>query len=220
MATDPQARAAEVFSAPIEGVIAALGAGIAEAQIALDRNSIKTQDEIDSDPTLSALGAQATWYQLPRVDLELKLSMTMSEESETGTSLAPGALLRRPVKLIAQPVSASYQNHFNYSTQASSLIKLSIVPVPAPRPGDLVAAPANLSRDDATQAALKSSAKFATAKDSEGKTVPDPKLRFDVNFNAAARLWYVLQYDPNDPSTKPIVVAVDDTTGNVRVIST
>ena len=220
MAADPLARAVEVFSAPIEGVIAALGAGIAEAQIALDRNSIKTQEELDSDPVLAGIGAQATWYQLPRVDLELKLAMTMSEERESGTPALAPSLLRRPLKLIAQPVSASYQNHFNYSTQASTLIRLSIVPVPAPRPGDQVAAPPNLSREDVQQAALKSPAKFATAKDSEGRTIPDPKLRFDVNFNVAARVWYVLQYDPNDPTAKAIVVAIDDATGSIRVIGT
>jgi hypothetical protein len=218
MATDPLARAVEVFSSPIEGVIAALGAGIAEAQIALDRNSIQTQAEIDADPVLSQLGTQATWYQLPRVDLELKIAMTMSEERNSGTGLAPSALLKqRAVKLIAQPVSASYQNHFNFSAQGSTVVKLSIVPVPAPRPGDQVTATPALSRDDVEQAALKSPAKFATTQDSQGRTIPDPKLRFDVNFNGLARLWYVLQYDPADPA-KAVVVSVDDATRAVRVI--
>jgi hypothetical protein len=62
MATDP-ARATEVFSAPIQGVIAALGRGIAEAQMALDRGSVQAQEEIDADPVLGSLGMQATWYQ-------------------------------------------------------------------------------------------------------------------------------------------------------------
>jgi hypothetical protein len=50
--------------------------------------------------------------------------------------------------------------------------------------------------------------------------VPDPKLRFDINFNSAARIWYVLQYDPVDPAVKAIVVAIDDVTSAVRVIPT
>ncbi len=51
MAT-PLADTLETFSAPIESVIIALGQGIALAQQALDKNSISTQEKIDSDPVL------------------------------------------------------------------------------------------------------------------------------------------------------------------------
>src|SRR6476646_4587581 len=91
MAIDPN-KAVEVFSAPIQGVIAALGRGIAEAQMALDRGSVQAQEEIDADPVLASLGMQATWYQLPRVELELKLAMTISEQPGTGT--APTGTIR------------------------------------------------------------------------------------------------------------------------------
>jgi hypothetical protein len=204
MATDPATKASEVFSAPIQGVIAALGRGIAEAQTALDRGSVQAQDEIDADPQLASLGMQATWYQLPRVELELKLAMSMSEAPSTPTPRAATISrgLFKPVKLIAQPVSASYQNRFNYDVQAASTIKLTVVPVPPPAAG-----------------ALKSSAGFKTVTQA-GQAVPDPKLRFDVNFNGAARVWYVLQYDPADPTLEAIVVAIDDVTSKVRVIPT
>src|SRR5256885_14024836 len=129
MATDPTT-AVEIFSAPIQGVIAALGRGIAEAQMALDRGSVQAQEEIDADPVLSSLGMQATWYQLPRVELELKLAMTISEQRGGGTGLTgavgalpPAARLAQPLRLIAQPVSASYQNRFNYDVNAASTIK-------------------------------------------------------------------------------------------------
>jgi hypothetical protein len=226
MATDPT-RATEVFSAPIQGVIAALGRGIAEAQIALDRGSVQSQEEIDADPTLARLGVQATWYQLPRVELELKLAMTISEQpggapTPTAPSLAPGATptaILRPVRLIAQPVSASYQNRFNYNVNAASTIKLTIVPVPPTAVGGQGAAPARLTPEEVQALALKSSAGFKTVTQ-EGQAVPDPKLRFDVNFNGAARVWYVLQYDPADSTAKAVVVAIDDVTGAVRVIPT
>ena len=219
--------ATEVFSAPIQGVIAALGRGIAEAQIALDRGSVQAQEEIDADPTLASLGMQATWYQLPRVELELKLAMTISEEQGGGTP-QPASLIRaaalpstvlRPVKLIAQPVSASYQNRFNYDVNAASTIKLAIVPVPPPAAGGQAVAPSRLSTEDVQALALKSSVGFKTVTQA-GQTVPDPKLRFDVNFNAAARVWYILQYDPADSTAKAIVVAIDDVTSAVRVIPT
>jgi hypothetical protein len=219
MASDPQQRANEVFSAPIQSVISALGQSIGEAQQALDRNSIATQDAIDADPLLAGLGTQATWFQLPRVDLELKLSMTITEEGNEGIAAPTLLPLRRPVTLIAQPVSAAYQNHFNYDVTASSLIRLSIVPVPPPRAGDQVTVAPRMDADAVRAAALGSSAKFSTAKDSQGNTIPDPKLRFDVNFNAAARLWYVLQYDPSNTAETPVVVSVDDDTATVRVIS-
>jgi hypothetical protein len=218
MPTDPATKASEVFSAPIQGVIAALGRGIAEAQTALDRGSVQAQDEIDADPQLASLGMQATWYQLPRVELELKLAMTMSEEGAPPRARAIGKGFFKPVKLIAQPVSASYQNRFNYDVQAASTIKLTVVPVP-PAAGGQAVAPAKLSPEEVQALALKSSAGFKTTTQS-GQTVPDPKLRFDVNFNGAARVWYVLQYDPADPTLKAIVVAVDDVTSKVRVIPT
>jgi hypothetical protein len=224
MATDPT-KAVEVFSAPIQGVIAALGRGIAEAQMALDRGSVQAQEEIDADPVLASLGMQATWYQLPRVELELKLAMTISEQ-QGGATPAPavGALpstraFLRPMRLIAQPVSASYQNRFNYDVNAASTIKLSVVPVPPPAVGGAAVAPPRLASEDVQALALKGSAGFKTVTQA-GQTVPDPKLRFDVNFNPAARIWYVLQYDPADSAAKAVVVAVDDVTSTVRVIST
>src|SRR5438128_6991815 len=83
MADDPFKNAAEVFSAPIEGVIVALGKGIGEAQNALDLSSLKMQETIDADPSLARLGLQATWYQFPRVELQLKLALTVVEERTT-----------------------------------------------------------------------------------------------------------------------------------------
>ena len=58
----------EVFSAPLEGLITALGRDISAAQAELDRNALAAQEAIDSDPQLAGLGLQAPWHQLPRVD--------------------------------------------------------------------------------------------------------------------------------------------------------
>ena len=219
MADNPLDKAVEVFSAPIEGIIVALGKGISEAQAALDHNSIKSQEAIDADPALSRLGLQATWYQMPQVELQLKLAMAVIEDIPARSG-APSAQAVSRFRLHAQPVSAAYQNHFNYNVQASSTITLSIVPVPAPRAADQSAVAPRLSNNQVQQAALASTAKFVTVTDSSGKKVPAPNLRFDINFNAAARLWYVLQYDPANAATKPIAVAIDDITGSVRIIST
>jgi len=238
MPDDPLSNAIEVFSAPIEQLITALGQGIAQAQHAMDLNSIQTQEQLDTNPLLSPFRLQATWYQFPRVDLQLKLSLSVSQDQSPSTSsaasnpaatpnLALGTLqLTPPLRIVAQPVSASYQTHFNYDAQAASVITLSIVPVPNPATSDQITVPPSKQPAAVQTAALASPAKFVTTTDSQGQTVPAPSdsqgnaLRFDVNFNAAARLWYVLQYAPSNSLAPSVVVAVDDATGIVRVIST
>jgi hypothetical protein len=75
-----------------------------------------------------------------------------------------------------------------------------------------------MTAPEALKTALASPAGFVTVVDSAGDTVPAPTLRCDVNFNAAARTWYVLQHDPSVPAAKPTVAAVDDATGAVRVV--
>jgi hypothetical protein len=226
MATNPLQDAIEVFSAPIESVIVALGRGLSDAQRALDQNSVQAQQAIDADPVLSQYGVQAAWYQFPHVDLELKLALSVTQESAPATASSPRlapplAAVKAPAfRLVAQPVSANYQTQFNYDAKAASTITLSIVPVPPPRAADQAVVTPRMTQAGVQEAALASPAKFATVKDAQGNVVPDPKLRFDVNFNAAARTWFVLQYDPNNPSSASVVVAVDDATGSVRVIST
>jgi hypothetical protein len=238
MADDPLSTAVETFSAPIESLITALGQGIAQAQRAMDQNSIQTQEQLDTDPVLSPYHLQATWYQFPSATLELKLSLSISEDQSSSPSSSPSVAratpglafqtlqFQRPVRLIAQPVSASYQTHFNYEAQAASTITVNIVPVPPPIAPDQVTVPPRMQTADVQAAALASPAKFFTVKDAHGNPIPSATdaagnaLRFEINFNSTARLWYVLQYAPSNSSVTPIVVAIDDATASVRVIST
>ncbi len=241
----------EVFSASIEDFITSLGKGISDAQAALDQNSIQTQAKLDSDPVAAQYGLQATWYQFPKVELDLKLSVTVSQDlSSPSASPSPAkralpavsGAMSRPVRIIAQPVSASYQTHFNYDAQAASTLSLTIVPVPPQRnPGQAVQP--RMTDSLVRKAAFGSAAKFVFSQDSQGKNILDANgnpvpatadkqgnaLRCDVNFNGAAALWYVLQYAPFAANVTPAVVAVDDVVGSqpgvdlktaVRVIST
>ncbi len=222
MATDPAARAVEVFSAPLGTVIAALGRAMGDAQRELDRDSADAEDAIAKDPVLSRLGTQATWYQVPHVDLELKLAVTMTEERRRAQRppFPPGFFPGLPKTFVAQPVSAAFQNHFDYSPQAASVVRLSVVPVPTPRAGDPAVVSPRLDREEVASRALRARrADFATVIDAEGRKVPDPKLAFDVNFNAAARVWYVVQYDPADPYRTATVVSVDDASAAARVVT-
>lgn len=220
MPTDPLANAVESFSAPIETLIIALGQGLAQAQQALDQNSIQTQETIDADPVLSKYGLQATWYQFPSVNLQLKLALSIAQVQTPPPPNAPGP----GTLIVAQPLSAAYQAHFNYDAQAASQITVTLAPVPPPRSGNQVVPAKTPAQVQA--AALGSAAKFVTSKDAQGVTIPAATdaqgnaLRFDINFNGAAGLWYVLQYAPSNAAVKPVVVAVDDATGSVRIIST
>lgn len=221
MPNDPLSSAAETFSAPLEHLIVSVAQGLAEAQKTLDENSIAMQQELDSNPAMAGYGLQATWFQFPRVDFQVKLAVSM-EQHTTQTQAPPGPQNFLPpsrvsnLRLIAQPVSASYQTQFQYDASAASVLNLTIVPVPPPRPSDQGLNPARMKAFDVQAAALGSAAKFQ--KDDAG--LPVTALRFDVMFNASARTWYVVQYDPANPTVGSVVVAVDDVTGSVRIIST
>jgi hypothetical protein len=193
-------------------LIVALGRDISAAQAELDRNSLKAQEELDADPRLSGFGLQAPWHQLPRVEFQLKLALT-TVAPPPARAAAPG-LLPSAVRLIAQPVSAAYKNHFDYDVQGSSELSLSIVPVPPPQTAGQSTLPPRLNPEEARAAALKTRAAGFAVRRGE----PTPSRRLDVNFNPLTREWFVLQYDPRAPQEKPVVAAVDDATGSVRVI--
>ena len=158
MTTDPLANAVETFSAPIENMIIALGQGIAEAQKALDNNSIAVQQSIDTDPVLSQYGLQATWYQFPTVTMQIKMSMSIAQDQnqQSSPSVAGSPTLLTPARfrIIAQPVSASFQNQFNYDSSAATEINLTLVPVPAPKSGNQVTTPPKLTEAQAQAVAL------------------------------------------------------------------
>ena len=227
MADDPLANAVESFSAPIENLIIALGQGIAQAQQALDQNSIQTQEAIDTNPLLSQYGLQATWYQFPTVNLQLKMSLSIAEDqttTSTPNAANPKAALIVPsrLRLVAQPLSASFQSHFNYDAQAATQINLTMVPVPPPMTGNAVNSPPSMTQAAVLKVALASGAPFITKTNAQGQTVDDAGNVYVMiaNFNATARIWYVLQYAPSNASIPPIVVAVDDGTQTARIITT
>ena len=230
MPDDPLATAVESFSAPIESLIFALGQGLAKAQQSLDANSIQTQEAIDSDPLLSQYGLQASWYQFPTVNMQLKMSLSIAEDQTTSTSNVAqprvGPLLLQSditrFRLIAQPLSASFQSQFNYDAQAATQINITMVPVPPPKSGNLVNQPALTTQDAVLAAALASGAPFLTTKNAAGAVVDAAGNVYTtaVNFNAVSRFWYVIQYAPSNSAIAPIVVAVDDATKTTRILNT
>ena len=104
---------------PFEHAIQTVARGVAEAQKALDQTSIAMQKEIDADPELAELGLMATWFQLPEIDFEMKISFSVHESGgQKGLFLAH--------------YNASYKNRFSHELTGTSSLKLKIRPVPAP----------------------------------------------------------------------------------------
>jgi hypothetical protein len=207
-------RIAELISTPLEELIASLGAGIGRSQSELDRHSLEIQRLIDEDPVLSRYGLEATWYQIPTTDLELKIAVTMQAQTRPAVPEAPsgrptvetelraGRILPKLPRLWIQPVNARFQNQFSYDTQAASTVKLSIVAVP---PSGEAAA----GRPTRTEAEVLEAARPHLMADAAGNLTP----RVTVNFNPGAGAWYVLQTsEADDAVTLERLVKVDDET--------
>jgi hypothetical protein len=201
---EPADQIAELLSVPLEQLLTALGRGIGAAQAALDRHSIEIQQLVDSDPVLGQYGLQASWYQIPTTQLELKIAVALEQPADTTpvTEIDPTLGLLRPLpRLWAQPVNARYANQFNYDVQASSTISLSVVPVPPPA-AVLTARPTHTADDV-----------LAVVRDRLVTTDDGVRGRVSINFNPLARSWFVLQTDEDGPQTFLVkLLRVDDET--------
>ena len=206
----PADQVADLLSTPLEELLVALGEGIGRSQAALDRYSIETQRLIDEDPVLAQYGIEATWYQIPSTQLELKVAVQMQNPAAAALPPAPVpdmALVRPELgglpRLWVQPVNARYQNQFSYDVQAASTVTLSIVAVPPPGPATATT-PTLSAPDVLALPAVKA------------LLVSDAGARTNVNFNPGARAWYVLQTKETDGQTQLLVlVKVDDETGKI-----
>jgi len=223
--TDPAQRLSDLMAAPLEELIVALGSGIGRAQAELDRHSIETQRRIDEDPILAQYGIQATWYQLPRSEIELRIAVGMRAQETAGpqpqvtpapppgappTEYVAGQILKPLPRIYIEPVNARYQNLFGYDVQASSRMTLTVSPVPPPA---ATAAPPLLTADDALErareATLESGGAVLYARN-------QPGWRTTVNFNAALRVWFVTQTSEQEDKTRlRALVKVDDNTGGI-----
>lgn len=128
------------LSAPLGDVISAVGASVADAQAAMDAQTIENLRTIASEEgdllaALRSIGYQPTWYQIPEVTAEISVALTVAGEAATAsatssTAVASSALELRAVRLMAAPIDASYTNKFSYDLKAATQVKFRIVPVP------------------------------------------------------------------------------------------
>jgi hypothetical protein len=188
-ADDAAGQIADLISVPVEELLVALGSGIGRAQAELDRHSIATQTLIDEDPVLSQYGLQATWYQIPRSELELKVAVAMGRPPATAPTLVAG--IPRPLpKLWVQPINARYQSQFEFDVQAASTVKLSIAAVPPPALEAAAATPLR-TREEVLARAEPLLVKIGTA----------VAGRVTITYNAAQDAWIVVQAREEEDGT-------------------
>jgi hypothetical protein len=222
---DPAERLSDLIATPLEELVVSLGSGIGRAQAELDRHSIETQRRIDEDPLLAQYGLQATWYQLPRTELELRIAVGMRGQETAGpqptvtpapfpgappTEYVAGQIMRPLPRIFVEPVNARYQNQFGYDVQAASMMKLTVAPVPPPA---ATAAPPVLSGDEALEKAREATLPSGGPVLFVGN---QPGWRTSVNFNAGLRAWFVTQtLEEEDKIRLRALVKVDDNTGGI-----
>ena len=126
----------QLLSAPLPQIIERLGISVADAQRALDENSVRTAAamatnavEIGSEShSLLALGFTPTFYAFTEATVEAKLSFSMSETTE----FSAGAAIGVDVKMFAASVSVSYARKFSVEAEGTSSIAARLVSLPVP----------------------------------------------------------------------------------------
>jgi uncharacterized protein YqgV (UPF0045/DUF77 family) len=191
----------DVVASPLGDVIASVGAGVAEAQQALDEAALAKTLEIyatEGDAALQLLrevGYRPTFYALPETSGEVKVSLQLGNATQANTApntttqqlktLRPdiGVKLSRmgintspKPRLYASMVDGGYANRYSYQANVSAKISFKIVPVPPPDGSDeLRYAPSIIDRSVTEAAELLQQAGFnLIVQDSEGNTLAEP----------------------------------------------
>lgn len=145
----------QLLDVPFGEMVSNLGLAIAEAQCALDENSIKLLSLMGSEKavdlpmvsvaydggnvnvkdnsfTTSMIGAgfQPTFYQFAETIIEVKIAISISQEntSETKQKGKKVSISRKGISVT--PVDAKYSSKYSYNAEGSSLLRTRLVPVP------------------------------------------------------------------------------------------
>ena len=129
-----------LVSAPLPQIIERLGLSIAQAQPALENNSVKVAQAMAETPVelggqtynLLTLGFTPSFYAFTEATVEAKLSFSMSETTETSVSAGVTAKVNYGVVMVAASVDVSYARKFSVSAEGSSSIAARLVSLPAP----------------------------------------------------------------------------------------
>lgn len=130
----------ELVSAPLPQIIERLGVAVAEAQAALDKNSIAVAEAMASTEVtlggeksnLIALGFTPAFYSFTEATVEAKLSFSMQETTEFGVTAGATVGVTAGIVMVAASVSVSYSRKFQVSAEGMSSIAARLVSLPPP----------------------------------------------------------------------------------------
>lgn len=129
-----------LVSAPLPQIIEKLGISIAQAQAALDANSVKLAQEMSEikveiggeSRNLISLGFTPTFYAFTEATVEAKLSFSMNESTEVGVKVGASVAGGSGFVMVAASVDVSYARKFSVSAEGSSSIAARLVSLPPP----------------------------------------------------------------------------------------
>lgn len=138
--SDVPAVTRQLLSAPLPQIIERLGIAIADAQRALDTNSVLSAQQMatteielgDEKYNLIALGFTPTFYSFTEATVEAKLSFSMTEGTEFGVTAGASVGVSAGMVMVAASVSVSYARKFSVSAEGMSSIAARVVSLPAP----------------------------------------------------------------------------------------
>lgn len=190
----------DVVASPLGQVIAQVGQGVADAQMALDEASLAKVLEIygESDDEVLALlrsiGYRPTFYTLPDTTGEVRVALRIGNGAQgagnaravkpvPATTLATlrtvparAGLSALSGKMYAAPVDAAYANAYGYQADIAAKLTFRIVPVPPPDGADELRIVPDLTARVATAArdALEALGLGAVLLDADGAAVGTP----------------------------------------------
>ncbi|MEN3367929.1 MAG: hypothetical protein V7609_72 [Verrucomicrobiota bacterium] len=111
----------EILVSPVADMVSKLGEAVGIAQAKMDHASLVAQANLATEhPELAKLGYQVTWYQMPEVTIEMKMTVHYERKSTEDKS----------ARFFLAPYNAKYKSAFTYDVNGASTLKLRIVPVP------------------------------------------------------------------------------------------
>ncbi len=130
----------QLQSAPLPDIIQKLGIAVADAQRALDANSVQTAALMATtkvelggqEYNLMALGFTPTFYSFTEATVEAKLSFSMSETTEVGVHVGVKVGVNVGMVMVAASVDVSYARKFSVSAEGMSSIAARVVSLPPP----------------------------------------------------------------------------------------
>lgn len=127
-----QANAIDLIPEVVEVIaLSSSSVGVNGQNVSVPGVSVTQQPTTPVKTTLLQAGLLPTFYQFTEALIEVKLSVTLKETSTTETSGRPG-FTKRSVMAYAAPVNFRNASTYSHTAEGSSLLRVTMKPVPAP----------------------------------------------------------------------------------------